>query len=165
MIQYLGSATVGDWMPASVWMQVQLLVDLQSRRAAQLALVASLQLVPPTIAANLVFAEQLVATITAQIALGIQLPTLQLQLDAAFAVISALDIAIALLVQFQVAFGSAGVHGYTYSGPANQFGGELASTLSGGFPGGQPSDQANALVLATTVPAAWAALGVLLRTA
>src|SRR5690242_17248283 len=123
-LTYLGSATVGDWVPAGLTMQAALLADLQAKLAAQLELVLQLNISPFrfTIQGSLDITLQLVAEIQAQISLGIELPSIQIQLDAAFAFIAVLQIQIDLLLKLQAAFGTAGVHGYAYSGPTNALG-------------------------------------------
>lgn len=167
-VTYLGGLTVGECVPAAVTMQAQLLADLQAQLAAQVSLVAQLNLNPGsfTIAGSLEFAVGLVASIQAQIALGIELPSIQVQLDAAFALIATLQVSIDALLALQVAFGTAGVHAFAVDGAVNSIGGQLTSAFAGGFPGpgNQPTDYANALVLATSVPAAWAAMGRILKT-
>lgn len=167
-VTYLGGLTVGECVPAAVTMQAALLADLQAQLAAQAELVLQLNLNPGsfTIAAALETALGLVASIQAQIALGIELPSIQVQLDAAVAFSAALQISIDLLLALQVAFGTAGVHAFSVDGAVNTLGGQLSGAFAGGFPGpgNAPTDYANALVLATSVPAAWAALGQILKT-
>lgn len=166
-VTYLGGLTVGECVPAGVTMQAALLADLQAQLEIQVQLVAQLQLNPGsfTIAASLEFALALVASIQAQIALGIELPSISIQLDAAFSLIAALQIQIDLLLQLQIAFGTAGVHAFAFDGAASQLGTEITGATAGGLPGGAPTDHVNALVLATSVPGAWAALGKILKTA
>jgi hypothetical protein len=163
-LAYLGSLTIGECMPVVAGMQVALLADLQAQLAGQAALIAAIGLNPGsfTIAASLDFAIALVTAIEAQIALGIELPSISVQLAAAVAAAAALQVQVDALLALE--FGTAGVHLYAFDGAANQLGGELSTALAGGFPGGAPTDHTNALVLATTVPAAWAALGKILKT-
>lgn len=165
-LTYLGSLTVGACVPAALVMNADLLVRVQAELSAALALSVDLQFTPPSIALSLEFAIQLVASIQAQIALGIELPSISLQLSAAFALVASLQLQLDLLLTFKVALGTAGVHAYAFEGQANQMGGEITAALAGGFPvpGATGTDHTNALVLATTVPAAWAALGQILKT-
>lgn len=159
-LTYLGSKTVGDCVPAGVTVVADALVELNAKLAATLAAQASLSVTPPTIALNLRLLLDLQAQIAAQIALGIELPTISLQLSVLFDLIAALNLQINFLLALQVAFGTAGIHAYAYDGAASGLGPSLPSS----FPGGTPGDHTNALVLATTVPAAWAALGAVLKT-
>lgn len=164
-LAYLGSLTVGGCMPAVAGVYADLIVNLQSQLAAQQGLVLALQTNPGkfTMAGSLAFAQELLTSVQAQIALGVELPSIQVQLNLALAVVAQLQIAIDALLA--VEFGTAGVHAYAFDGATSQLGAELGAATSGGFPGGQPTDHANAIVLATSVPAAWAALSKLLKTA
>ncbi len=164
MLTYLGSATVGAWVPSLDATIVATLPDLQAQLAGAIALAAQLTVSPPTIAASLTFATDMVAAINAQITAGIVFPSLSAQLSAISSLVATITATVNLLLAFEAALGTAGVHGYAFSGQASALGPELTVATSGGFPGGGPTDNANALVLATTSPAAWAALSVVLQT-
>lgn len=156
-VAYLGSLTVGEVFPAFAGMYAGILADLEAKLAGAASLAASLALHPPTLVANLALAGELVAALTAAIAVGD--PGVDIQIAAVAAYIESLNVSIAALAGFEAAMGSAGVHAYTYDGTAAAFGDELAAQVGGGFPGGVASDHCNALILATTIPATWAAMG------
>lgn len=157
---YLGSLTVGAVCPGLSLALASSITRIQAELTGQEKLIAQLNLVPPTIAGSLSSAKSIVASITAAAALGVEVPSLTLQVTAAAALIAALNLELAPLLAMQNALGVAGVHAYVYDGTAAGLGPSLPSA----FPGGVAGDHANALVLATTVPAAWAALGAVLKT-
>jgi hypothetical protein len=92
------------------------------------------------------------------IALGISLPDMDAQFALAAAEVAALESALAVALDLANALLVGGLHVYRYQGDADQLGGEFGTELSGGFPGGAPTDDTNALVLATTVPGTWTAI-------
>jgi hypothetical protein len=134
-----------------------MLADLEAQLAAAIALQVRLGITPPTIAVQLEIAIALVAALRAAIALG--LPGVDFQIAACATLILRLRAEIAVLAGLNVAFGTAGVQAYVYDGSAASFGPTVASTVGPGLPGGAPSDHVDALVLATSVPAVWAAMG------
>lgn len=87
------------------------------------------------------------------------------QLTAVLAALAELQASLVNL-QAQLAFGvslgelgsAPGIAGYTYSGTTDSLGPELGAHTSQGLPGGGPNDQCNAIILATTIPATWAAM-------
>jgi hypothetical protein len=90
-------------------------------------------------------------------------PTLQLQaVLAAAAELQASIVELQAQLAASVAIGelmaAAGVTLMSYAGTADSFGAETSAHTSGGIAGGAPGDHVNAVVLATSVPATWAAL-------
>jgi hypothetical protein len=163
-LDYLGSLAVGGVAPS-----VQIAVDasLPNLLAQQLGIqagIAALTAHPPSIAGNLAIAQQIVASLQAQIALGVEVPGLGLQLASLAAALAALAAQIATLTSFADVLGVLGLHAYHYNGPINGLGPALAAALAGGLPGGGPFDASDALVIATSSPAAWSALSVVLKT-
>ena len=161
---YLGSLTVGEAVPGGVFALAEALPRVQAELAGAVSLQAQLIVTPPTIADSLVFAQQLVASIQAQIALGIQLPSVAVQLPIVEALIATLQVSLNGLLLLQNAFSTVGVHAYAYEGQVNAMGSQVSSAFAGGLPGGLPNDYANALVLVTSIPATWAAIGRVLKT-
>lgn len=154
---YLGSLTVGAINPGLQTALGSALPRLQAELAVANTQVAQLNAHPPTIVASLATANALVATIEQAIAVGVQVPSLSLQLAAATSLIAAVNVEIEAL-GFDL--GAAGIHAYTYTGTASGLGPALPTS----FPGGGPADPCNALVLATSIPASWAALAQVLKT-
>ncbi len=98
--------------------------------------------------------------LAAAISLGVQVPTLSVQLAAIAAAVATLNVEVGILLSYQSALGAAGIHAYAFSGQANALGPAIPSS----FPGGAPTDAVNALLLVTDIPASWTALGVVLKT-
>jgi hypothetical protein len=80
------------------------------------------------------------------------------QFAAAAAAVAELEAALSQALTLVDALGVGGVHVYRFSGEAQDLGGEFSAELSGGFPGGAGTDATEALLIATTIPATWAAL-------
>lgn len=172
-VEYLGSLTVGDVMPGAVAVGAAGVAGINAALPDIQARLDSLLTFSPgavDFAAQLSLAQQTVTSIQTAISAGISPPSISQQLAQISALIAELLAAIAninaqldLILDFQALLGSAGIHGYAFSGQTQNLGSELAAELSGGTPGGAPTDAANALVLITTVPAAWAALSQILK--
>lgn len=158
----LGSMTVGDAVPGVQIAVGASLPNLQAQLAGLIAAQFDITAHPPTIAGNLAIAQAIVASLQAQIALGVEVPTASLQLAAIATAIAAIQGQLTALLALEAALGQAGVFGYIYSGPTNGLGGDLTAELAAGFPGGGPTDASNAIILATSVAPAWVALEVVL---
>lgn len=158
-VSYLGSLTVGAAMPGAVAAIDATLPDLQARMAA----LASFAPSTGSFSANLSLANQIVASIQAAITAGIEPPSIDAQLAAVAALIADLEASLSFALEIVEAFGVAGIHAYRYSGQAGNLGTEFQAELSGGFPGGTATDATNGILLATTVPAAFAALAKILK--
>jgi hypothetical protein len=154
---YLGSKSVGGCMPSTLTavgaLEAQL-PSLQAQVAGLIALQARLNLTPPSIGASLDAALELVAALQAAIAIGVSGP--DFQLAAVLELLAKLQIelgSITAALAISVSLGASGVHLYAYTGEAAQLGSAFQSELASGFPGGQPDDEAYAIMLATTTPA------------
>jgi hypothetical protein len=154
-LTYLGQYTVGGCIPASGALYAAIVAELQARLTAALALQAGLTLTPPTLVAQIEIVGQLLVALKAALELG--LPGVDFQVSACAELIADLEARIALLLGFPL--GVAGVEAYIYDGDAGSFGPAVAGTVGTGLPNGRASDHVNALVLATSIPATWAALG------
>lgn len=155
-VTYIGSETIGDSIPGVNAALVVANADLEAKIAALAAFSVSLE--PPSIAAQLSLVADIQADLQAMLTLGISPPSLSVQFSAVLALLAQLNIQLGILLSLMNLLQTAGVHAYAYSGAANALGGEFSATLAGGFPGGAPTDATNALLLATTIPATWAAL-------
>jgi hypothetical protein len=159
---YLGGHSIGDIVPALetninlVLPQVQAQVDGITQ--AQL----SVSLNPPTIASSIAMLQALLPQLLAALALPIPAiavsiggPLLQLEVT-----LQALNAQLGLL-------GAAGIDLYAYSGDVGSMGNAIGAATIGGLPsgGGGPSQQCNALLIATSSPTAWAALSQIMKTA
>ena len=168
MITYLGSLSIGAAVPGAAALAAAgqaginlALPDIQARLAALVQFTPQ----PVDFQAQLILAQQIVASIEAAIALGLAPPSIDAQLAIVAALVAELEAAIAnvhaqltIIVDIAALLGTAGVHAYAYSGRADDLGGEFAAELVGGFPGGGPTDSTNALLLATTSGATWTAM-------
>jgi hypothetical protein len=165
----LGSLSIGAAVPGGAAAAVAgaaginlALPDIQARIAA----LASFAPLPPSLTADLVTANQILASIQAAITIGITPPSLSAQIaivagivaDLSAAVLS-IDAQLSLILGFQSLLATAGVHGYTYAGRADQLGADFTTALASGFPGGAGADATNAILLATTIGATWTAMG------
>lgn len=171
-VSHLGSVTLGAAVPAALAAQGSIdlavgvsLPEIQAKLAGLLAA----NLVPPTLAASLTTALQVVAGIQAAITLG--LPPIDFQAAAIAEVIVLLQDQLALLqaqASFSIALGTtlgaSGIHLCKYEGEVGQFGTQLQQECSDGFPGGSASDETLALILAGTTPEAIAALIAMFKT-
>jgi len=154
---YLGSLSLGQVIPGLGVALASAVPRINAELAVQNATVAQLQVVPPTITGALSAANSIVAGINAAIALGVQVPSLSVQVNAALALIAALNIELGALA-FDMS--APGIHAYAYAGDSQGLGPALPSS----FPGGAPTTPCNALVLATTIGSTWVSLGAALKT-
>ncbi len=162
MITYLGSLSIGACIPTSVAVIATAYADLQARVDELLEFQPTIT--PLSFNLQLDLLAQMTLNIQAMISLGVTLPSVQLQIDACIALVLALEAELAIILNLQLALAQAGVFAYSYVGRTDAFGGELATVLAGGFPGGAGFDHTNALVLATTTPACWASMQLVFKT-
>jgi len=159
-LRYLGELSLGQAMPLAALVNAalvgavgvgigQLRAKLEGLARMQVALTVG----PPTIAATIEGAIKTVARLEASIG-G---PVITLQVAAIVALIGELTAQIGVLnAQLALQFPLGGnVHLYSFDGRASELGPQLTSATAGGFPGGAPTDHANALVIATVEPATW----------
>jgi hypothetical protein len=115
---------------------------------------AALTIKPPALAANI----EAVQKVAAHLALAVEGPTVTLQIAAITGLIAQLNVQIAAALAFQATLGTAGVQVFAYDGTAASLGSEVTSATGAGLAGGAPGDHVNALILATSIPATWAAM-------
>lgn len=168
----LGSATVGTVVPGCATAVIEgqagitlALPDLQARIDA---ILATLALPLPTISFShsIGICLDAIAQMQAAITFGIMPPdiaaqfaALQAALAALLADLASISVHADALAAFTAPLAAAGVSSYAYTGNASSLGAELDAAVAGdGITG--PID---AVVMVTTDPAAWAALGVVVR--
>lgn len=163
---YLGEVTIGEINPGLVACSAaadaaigaslpELLLKVDGLIMAQ----AGLILVPPNLVVNLATAVSMVAAITLAIAVGavdagFQLTAVADAIIGLEITIATLEAQLAIVADFTALLGVASIAAWTQEGPAN----ELNSPTTGGILGGPAGESINVLVLATNVPATWAAI-------
>lgn len=168
----LGSYTLGECLPIAVSAKGALdaslgiqLPELNAKIAGMLAAQAALTLSPPTLAASLSAALDLVANLQESIALGLPSASINLAVVAGIvaelnASLGALNAQVALSAGFAATFGVGGVRLIRADGPIETIGADLAGVLPSL---GAPGADAHALVLAAVDSDAWAAIETALK--
>jgi hypothetical protein len=138
--------------------------EVQGKLTGLLSLVAALT-VPQVPALAIAGGAQALASLEATVSAPD--PTLQLQAVLAAAAeleasLVGLQAQLALSVSIGELLAAGGVAAYRYSGTAGTFGTEVSAHTSSGIAGGAPGDHVEAFVLASSVPAAIAALAQIL---
>lgn len=173
-VSYLGSLTLGAVSPGSASAAAAgtagisaALPDIQARIAAMVSFAPT----PVDFAASITLAQSTIASIQSALAFGISPPSIDAQIATIAAELAALQVQLAsietqlaVVADFSAVLETPGVHAYAYVGPVNQMGSDVSATLSGGFPGGTAGDNANALILGTSSPTTWAAMGQVFKT-
>jgi hypothetical protein len=156
----LGDATLTVMLPGVVAPIAAAEADLDAKIAAYADFrpVVALPML-----AQLEIAESIVVGFQSCIALGIEPPSLSVQIDLVASALLAVRAEL-LLIQNLLALLSAGVHAYAYDGTAAGFGPEVTAALTAGLPGGAgPTEHVNALVLATNLAASWSAMSAVFK--
>lgn len=170
-ISFLGSLTMAQVAPFAVFAQASInasaaaaLPAVQAQVTGLLAAQASISASPPSITAALSVAQQLVVGIEAAIAVGV--PSVDFQASVIASALAQLQTQLAGL-QAAIAFSfpnPGGIFAYSYAGSVGALGTDISGATIGGFPGGAPGDACNALLIATEIPATWAAIQTMLKT-
>ena len=150
---YVGELTLGAALP----LPVVTVAAAQAQVSAQLSAMisASLQLgLPSTLADLLALANSL----EQMLALGLQPPTVGVQIAAFASVIAQLEAQLIPFSLFASLMASGGVFVYAYDGATSGVGSDLTTALASGFPGHAAIDHANMLVLGTVASATWTAM-------
>jgi hypothetical protein len=132
----------------------QLYPELFGKLEGLLKVQGALTISPPSLGANIAA----LAKVAAALAVAVEGPTVTLQVSAIAGLIAQLQAQLAIIAAFQALLGTAGIAAYGYEGPVSELGSRLTGELAGGLPGGFPTDEAQAVVLIATAPAAVAAL-------
>lgn len=165
---YVGELSIGGAVPGAAAAAVAGAAGINAALPDIVARLAALQAFAPldvSFAAQLALAQQMVTSVQAAITAGIAAPSIASQIAQIAALIaellaavSAIAAQLTLITDFQATLGAAGVHVYAYAGQVDDLGSEMSAELSGGVPGGGPTDSAHALILITTTPATWTAM-------
>lgn len=161
--ELIGQLSVGQCVPTTASMVATLLADFNAKLAGALQLQASVTLTPPTLAASLEAALALVAALQAQIALSISLglPEVSVDLTVMLSVIADLNASIAGLLTLQVALGTAGVYVIKHEGPSETHGPDVQQIVDNIAP---PGNNVHSITLLATAPAVFEALGAVILT-
>ena len=152
-LTYVGELSIAGLCPVVVGAVAAPLAQIQAKLTGLLALSAKLTVTPPTVSAALQQTIQLAATLT--LAVAVSPPAIAL-VTAVSAQIALLEANLQILLQLQALLG-AELFVYTYAGDGAGFGPAVSARVGSGWPDGTPATApANALVLATVSPAAWA---------
>lgn len=168
MITYVGNLSIGGAVPGAASAAIAGVAGINAALPDILARIAALQAFAPqpvSFVAQLALAQSMVSSVQAGIALGIPVPSIAAQIAAIaalvaelLAAVSAINVQLGIVTDFQALLGAAGLHLYAYAGQTGSLGPELSAALATGIPGGSPTDSAHALVMVTTVPATWTAM-------
>lgn len=176
MLSFVGSMSLAAALPGAASASVAgaagiggALPDIEARLTA----LADFAPVPMDFAADLTLAGAVVAGVTLAIGTpGLVPPSISAQVEiiadlvaSLHATIEAVNVQLGIVHGFVDLLATAGVFAYAYAGRADAMGTEMATELSGGFPGGSGGDATNAIVLATTSSATWAAMSQVFRVA
>lgn len=159
-VEYVGGLTIGEALPGVGIVLAPAFADISAKVAALASFTPTVTL---DLAGQVSLAGDLLAAAQASLAIGIQPPSISVQLDAVATLLADVRISLGL---FEVLFGqfAVGIHEYHYSGPTNMLGSEMTTELAGGFPGGAASDATEAIIIAGAVPGAWAVLSQIFKT-
>ena len=163
-----GFVTIGQCVPMALTASASLsasiglaLPELTGKLAGFLNVQAALSIGLPSLSANI----DAIAKVALSLSLAIEGPTVTLQLSAIAGLIAELQFSLGQLhaqlsfsLGFAVALGTAGIAAYGYDGPVSGLGSAVSAATSSGLPGGNPTDQAHAVILLATDPAAASAL-------
>jgi hypothetical protein len=176
-LSLVGTLSVGQMVPIAVQAVGQLSATVGSVRAtlngqlqAKLKLGARLTITPPRITATLSALAKVTAKLQAAASLGVVPPSFVLGLDVVLknaarlqAYLGGLAAQVSAAASITSLLATAGIDSYSFGGATNAFGPAVTSATSGGFPsGGGPSAHCDAIILITTSPAAWTALGLVM---
>lgn len=166
---YSGEYTIGGALPGAQAAAVAGSAGINAALPDILARLAALQAfapLPVSFAAQLSLANQLVTGIQTSIALGIPEPSIAAQIAAVAALVaelvasvSAINVQLSIVADFQSLLAAAGLHVYVIENDANAIGADIYDALQLGLPGGGGATEVvSAILLVTNVGATWAAL-------
>ena len=148
---YLGSKTLGDTIPTGSVAVAAVAADLSAQVAGALAAQASLTITPPTIAADLQTAADIIA------GLHLAPPGIDFQLAAVAALLADIQARLSAIVAFQSLFGAT-VWVYGAASKLGSLGSDLQTAIGSGPPVGAPTDDAVAILIGANIPASRVAL-------
>jgi len=150
--------TIGAVIPGPVSAVLLASADFQARIAALATFDASVALPVVTFAADASAALAIDADLTAAIGVGIEPPTIDLQVSIMLALLATLRAQLAAIADLTSLFATAGVDLYAYDGPINAMGSEVATQFA------SETGHANALMLVARESATWTAMGSVFKT-
>lgn len=170
MITQLGELSLSAVVPLLAQFSVALsganafaIPQLQAQLTGLGNVLAAITVAPPALGATITAALATVASLQAELALGGGGPIVTLQVGTITAQITALNATLASLVaNATLTIPSATVSVYVFDGASGNLGVELQSAVNGSLPG--VGGHANALIIATTSPTDWAAVGTVFAT-
>jgi hypothetical protein len=178
-MELVGSLSVGQLVPIAVQAAGQLSATVGSVRAtlngqlqAKLKLQARLTITPPQFALTLSALAQVTGKLQAAASAGVVPPSFVLGVDVVLknaarlqAYLGRLQAQVEAAASITSLLATAGIDSYSFGGTTRDFGTAVTTATSSGLPsGGGPSAHCDALIMATTSPAAWAALGLVMAT-
>jgi hypothetical protein len=175
-VTYLGSVSVGGAVPGADIAVSAGVAGITVSLPNLEAHIAALQAFKP-VSVDFVVQKQMaidvLASVQQSITLGLPVPSIQFQIDlvlaqvdAYLALLNAINAQLKILTDLSLPLMEAGVHVYAYDGPVNQLGSQMGGALAGGVPGGSGGTQhGNAVVMLTTIPTTWAAMGEIVKVA
>jgi len=163
---YLGSLSIGGALPGGVAVGAAGATGINAALPTlldQLAALAGFVPSPVSFTAQIAGLNAMITGLQASITLGLVPPSVDLQLAELAAMLAALqaqvasiELQLAIITDFAGLLAAAGVHAVAFEGVVGALGAEVAGVLAA-LPISQ-LDPAHAVVLATTVPATWAAM-------
>lgn len=162
---YIGELTLAAAVPGPLPLLLAAQAQLQAQLDATLAMQATLTLTIPNPLAQLIaLAEQILHNLEQMLAIGLEPPTINLQLEIVLSVIAALELQLSLFLGFGTVMATGGVFAYVYDGSTAGAGAEFSTVLAGGFPGHSGVDHCNMLVLGCVASATWTAMQTVFKT-
>lgn len=156
----IGDLTLTEVMPGVIGPLVAAEADLQARITSLLSFSATVGL---DMSGLITLSAGILANLQAGLSLGLQAPSLSVQINAVVALTAAIQAQLQLIQDLFDLLG-ASVSAWAYDGTAGGFGAAIDGEFAGGISGGGAGQHVNALILATQYPAVWTTLGQIFRT-
>lgn len=165
---FVGVLNLGQAVPLAVTADAQItavktptIAQLQARLAGIVQAMAAMTVTPPTAAANLEAAAAIVTALEASIVLGV--PSVDFQIAALAKAKLEIEVALGELdVSLGININTPGVYLYRYTGRNDLIASGFYNALGTGLPGAAPDQHAEAWLLAAVSPGAQASLSVVL---
>lgn len=161
---YVGSITVGAAIPvvATALVGVQASADrISAELSGALALQASMAATPPTFAANLSAAQDIVASLLVAVDPGVDFQVAAIAEAVARLQAELAELTAALAISIELA--TPGVHLYRYTAPATSIPGQVQSDIGAGVPGVPAETPVDAWLLVASDGSASASLSAILK--
>lgn len=156
-LTYIASLSIGTLCPLVVSSIGPAFVDLNAQLTGAIALQASLNATPPTLAADIAALTQVVAEL--QTAVGAGVPNVSFNLTSVGTLIANIQAVITNLATLNGLFSAGGIFSWTYAGDGPTLGSSLSTALATHWPDGSLSSVAgNGIVLMTLSPSTWVSM-------